>query len=121
VLEDIESGTATPLQMKTLRESDPDVYEQLRSDVIEQVGTHFKDVPTSTKVQLDLLFQADGLAGPLFSSTAARYIGDAFKQQEKRGPQQTGTPTTKEPGAAGAAPAGLKSIQSSVTNAGGTT
>jgi hypothetical protein len=121
VLEDIEAGTATPLQMKTLRESDPDVYEQLRSDVIEQVGTHFKDVPTSTKVQLDLLFQADGLAGPLFSSTAARYIGDAFKQQKERGPQKAGTPATKEPGAAGAAPAGLKSIQSSVTNAGGTT
>jgi hypothetical protein len=121
VLEDITAGTATPLQMKTLRESDPDVYEQLRSDVIEQVGTHFKDVPTSTKVQLDLLFQADGLAGPLFSSTAARYIGDAFKQQEKRGPKQTGASVVKGQDAGSAAPAGLKSIQSSVTNAGGTT
>ncbi len=122
VLHDIDNGTATPLQMKTLKESDPDLYEQLRGDCIEQVGTHFKDVPTSTKLQLDLLFDADGLAGPMFSSAAADMVGQAMEEAAKRAP---GAGQPSAPGGQGqgsnsgsSAPSGLEAIKTSVTNRG---
>jgi hypothetical protein len=119
VLQDIDQGTATPLQMKTLKESDPDLYEQLRSDCIEQVGTHFANVPTATKLQLDLLFDADGLAGPMFSSKAADMIGESMQAQKERGqnaPMPAPTPGETK-GSAG--PSGLEAIKSSVTNRAG--
>ena len=117
VLEDINNGTATPLQMQTLKETDPDLYDQLKSDVIEQVGANFRDVPTSTKVQLDLLFDADGLAGPMFSTDAARYIGEALNaQREMKGPPPM--PSAGETPGGGKGPSGLEAIKTSVTNRG---
>jgi hypothetical protein len=118
VLEDIESGVATQLQMKTLRESDPDIYEQLRADVIEEVGINFRHVPITTKLQLDLLFQADGLAGPMFSSAAARMIGDAYRAERDK--PKSGNQSEPEVGEleALAQPGGISAIQSSVTNRG---
>lgn len=117
VLDDIESGTATQLQMRTLQESDPDLYEQLRGDILEQVGTHFATVPLSTKLQLDMLLQADGLAGPMFSSDAARMVGDALKAKKNKpnaGPSPDGAGAIASmPG-----PTGLSAIQGSVTNRG---
>lgn len=119
VLEDINNGTAVPLQMKTLKDIHPDIYDQLRADVIEQVGTHFRSVPTSTKAQLDLLFQADGLAGPMWSSAAADQIGKAIAAEKEKGMN----PGAQAGGGAalGAAngPGGIEAIQSSVTNKGG--
>ncbi len=122
VLHDIDNGTATPLQMKTLKESDPDLYEQLRGDCIEQVGAHFASVPTSTKLQLDLLFDADGLAGPMFSSAAADMVGQAMEEAAKRAP---GAGQPSAPGGQGQgsnsgsnAPSGLEAIKTSVTNRG---
>ncbi len=122
VLHDIDNGTATPLQMKTLKESDRDLYEQLRGDCIEQVGTHFESVPTSTKLQLDLLFDADGLAGPMFSSHAADMVGEAMAAAAERAP---GATQPSAPGGAGLgsnsgsnAPSGLDAIKTSVTNRG---
>lgn len=117
VLDDINNGTATPLQMQTLKNTDPDLYEQLRADVIEQVGANFRDVPTSTKVQLDLLFDADGLAGPMFSTDAARYIGEALQAQaEQKVPPPM--PASKDSGTGSKGPSGLEAIKTSVTNRG---
>lgn len=115
VLQDIDAGTATRQQMDILKKSDRDLYDQLRGDIIEMVGTHFKDVPTSTKASLDLLLGADGLAGPIFSSAAARYVGDAKKAAAERG-QRPPPPPTPQQGAGAAGPAGLNAIQTSVTN-----
>lgn len=121
VLHDIDAGTATPLQMTTLKGSDPDLYDQLRGDVIEQVGTHFAQVPMSTKLQLDILFQADGLAGPLFSSAAADMIGEAMQAQKEMGQKAPMPPPSGGDAGQGAhGPSGLESIQTSVTNRGGT-
>jgi hypothetical protein len=118
VLDDINNGTAVPLQMQTLRDVHPDVYDQLRADVIEQVGTHFQSVPTSTKAQLDLLFQADGLAGPMWSSAAADQIGKAMAAEKEKG-MNPGAQGGGEPLGAANGPGGIEAIQSSVTNKGG--
>jgi len=121
VLEDIEAGTATGQQMKVLAESDPDVYEQLRSDVVSEVGANFRSVPLSTKLQLDILFNADGLAGPFFSSKAGDMIGQSLKDDQARG-QPAGAaqePEGFDQATTGAGPGGLTAIQNSVTNRGG--
>jgi len=119
VLQDIDAGTATPLQMETLKGSDPDLYQQLRGDIIEQVGTHFAQVPMSTKLQLDLLLGADGLAGPMFSTKAADMIGEAMQAQKEQGQKAPPPPPSGE-SKAGSTPSGLEAIRTSVTNRGAT-
>ena len=114
VLHDLNAGTATQQQMQTLKKSDRELYDQLRGDIIEMVGTHFKDVPTSTKVSLDLLLEADGMAGPIFSSAAARYIGEATKTAQEQEQRMPPPPTSNAPPSA--TPAGINAIQTSVTN-----
>lgn len=115
VLEDIDAGTATQQQMAILQKSDADLYEQLRGDIIEMVGANFQHVPTSTKVALDVLLGADGLAGPIYSSTAARYIGDAMRAAADL-QQRPPSPSSTKASPAAAAPAGINAIQTSVTN-----
>jgi hypothetical protein len=78
------------------------------------VGANFQSVPTSTKASLDLLLEADGLAGPLYSSTAARYIGDAKKLASEQAQPAQPPPGGKAPPAA--TPSGISAIQTSVTN-----
>ncbi len=118
VLEDIDAGTATGQQMKILRQSDPDLYEQLHSDVVSEIGQNFRNVPLSTKLQMDILFDADGVAGPFFSSKAAGYIAQANKEQAARGPSQQKPATPLDKMSSTSGPAGLGAIQSSVTNKG---
>jgi hypothetical protein len=115
VVEDINAGQATRQQMNILQKSDPESYAQLRNDIITEIGAHFKDVPTSTKVQLGLLLGKDDLAGPFFSANAARYVGDAKKMEAQQGkPAAPSSAAGKATPAA--APAGLSAIQTSVTN-----
>lgn len=118
VLEDINNGTAVPLQMQTLRDVHPDIYDQLKADVIEQVGTHFRSVPTSTKAQLDLLFQADGLAGPMWSSAAADMIGQATAAEKEKGMNPGAQSGGGEALGAANGPGGIEAIKGSVTNRG---
>jgi hypothetical protein len=115
VLDDIERGTVTHLQIETLRNAHPDIYQSMRTEIIEEVGANFASIPTSTKMQLDILFQADGLAGPMFSSEAAAIIGAAGKaasQRKQAGPAATGADDQD----AAASSNGLEAIRSSVTN-----
>lgn len=115
VVDDINGGTATRQQMQLLQKSDPELYSQLSNDIKTSVSEHFKDVPTSTKVQLGMLLGDDRLAGPFYSSDAARYVGDAMKAQAAQKPQ--GKPSGGSPKAsASATPAGINAIQTSVTN-----
>ena len=120
VLDDIDQGTATAQQMKVLQKSDPDLYEQLRGDVVEEIGTNFRNVPLSTKLQMDILFNADGIAGPFFSSKAAKHIAQANKEQMQRGPQNqpASSAASLDKMSSTSGPAGLGAIQSSVTNKG---
>lgn len=119
VLEDIEAGTANALQMKTLREAHEDIYEQLRADTVEEIGKNFRSVPLSTKLQLDILFDADGLAGPFFSTKAAGMIAQSMKEDAKRGPSGKATDMPLDELSTGSSPGGISAIQSSVTNRGG--
>jgi len=115
VLDDIDRGTVTHLQIETLEGAHPDTYQQLRTEIIAEVGANFADIPTSTKQQLDILFQADGLAGPMFSSAAAVMIGEASRAASKRkqpGPADTGVNDIEAARSAN----GLEAIRSSVTN-----
>lgn len=114
VLHDLRSGSATQQQMAILKQSDPDLYDQLRGDIVEMVGANFQHVPTSTKVQLDLLLGADGLAGPIYSSDAARFVGDAIQTAKAQGVKHPPPEKTKAP--AQATPSGISAIQTSVTN-----
>jgi hypothetical protein len=118
VLEDINNGTAVPLQMQTLRDVHPDIYDQLKADVIEQVGTHFRSVPTSTKAQLDLLFQADGLAGPMWSSAAADMIGQAMATEKQGSGKMAADTAGGDTIGAASGPGGVEAIHGSVTNRG---
>jgi hypothetical protein len=117
VLDDIDNGTVTHLQIRTLEGAHPDTYQQLRTETISEVGANFADIPTSTKMQLDILFQADGLAGPMFSSAAAAMIGEASRAASMRK-----QPMPAEAGAndqhLAAGPSGMEAIKSSVTNRG---
>jgi hypothetical protein len=121
VLEDIQAGTATGQQMKHFAASDPDLYEQLRGDVVSEIGANFRSVPLSTKLQLDILFDSDGLAGPFFSSKAGDMIGQSLKDDQARGQPAgaTAEPSAFDQGDTGAGPGGLTAIQNSVTNRGG--
>jgi hypothetical protein len=116
VLDDIDNGTVTNLQVRTLQGAHPDTYQQLRGEIIAEVGANFADIPTSTKMQLDLLFQADGLAGPMFSSAAAAMIGEAGKVASKQ--KQPMPQGSQSDGDATAGARGLEAIGSSVTNRG---
>lgn len=114
VLDDVERGTVSHLQIRTLEGAHPDIYQSMRTEVIAEVGANFQEIPWSTKMSLDLLFQADGLAGPAFSSKAAAMIGEAMQSASQRK-----TPGPAVDGSADAAangPSGLESIRTSVTN-----
>lgn len=120
VLHDMNAGTASPQQMRILEHSDPDVYANLRSDVLQEVSQNFARVPTATKLELDILFDADGLAGPMFSSAAADMMASA--QQAEKTQRASGNAPTPSSGAGeigrGSSPSGLSAIRSSVTNRG---
>jgi hypothetical protein len=116
VNDDIELGTVTHLQVRTLEGAHPDLYQQLRTEIISEVGANFAYIPWSTKQQLDILFQADGLAGPMFSSQAAAMIGEAAKSASQRKAPAPADSGGDQPAASG--PSGLEAIRSSVTNRG---
>lgn len=119
VLEDIEAGTATGRQMRILETSDNDIYEQFRADMVEEIGRNFRNVPLSTKLQMDILFNADGIAGPFFSSKAADMIAAANEHARKQGPRPRPDDVPLDKLGSVSGPGGLNAIQSSVTNRGG--
>lgn len=119
VIDDLNAGTASPQQMRILQHSDPDLYGQLRSDALQEIGQNFAHVPTVTKLSLDILFDADGLAGPMFSSAAADMIGAARDAQKSQRPNANAPMTSKASELAHAqAPTGIGAIKTSVTNRG---
>lgn len=117
VYEDIQNRVATSQQMRALESQHPDLYAQLKQDAVEQIGINFRAVPQSTKTYIDILFDGDGLAGPMFSSYAAQQIGIAqSERQGQSGQSPLSTSAGKAPGAPEAS--GLAAIKNSVTNRG---
>ena len=118
VLDDLEEGLATPAQIQALREVHPDIYADLLQNVVDQVATNFGEIPSNTKSWLDILFDADGLAGPSFSWRAADMIGRSYEESRLRGgPQNAGT-LDASLNAVATPTAGINALQTSVTNKG---
>lgn len=115
VLDDVANGDATPEQVRILSDVHPDIYAMLKEDVVNEVANNFGEMTAQTKVWLDILFDADGLAGPGFSSLAARYIQESTQQDQMQKPR-----ASAELDLESAAPpaAGLQAIKSGVTNRG---
>lgn len=117
VYDDIQARVATSQQMRALESQHPDLYAQLKQDAIEQIGTQFRSVPHGTKAYVDILFDTDGMAGPMYSSYAAQQIGIA--QSERQGQSGRSTLATNAGKAHGAPEtSGVAAIKSSVTNRG---
>lgn len=116
VLESVADGTAVPSQVRTLEAVHPQLYQQLRTAVIGEVAQAPAQVSTQTKVWLDILFNADGLAGLSYSWGA----GNAFKTgmpPEQQTPSGT-LPVTSKQVQQGQpqTPRGLAAAQSGPTN-----
>jgi hypothetical protein len=85
VIDDLADGRAQPAQMKHLRHAHEDLYAQLQLDVTRQVAEAYEYIPTQTKLYLNIMFETDTIAGPAHSALAARYIGDAAKEEKQQG------------------------------------
>jgi hypothetical protein len=92
VVYDVGTGSATPTQIKALREVHPDIYGALRNDVLKQVDR--ATMPFETLRQLDVLFDLPGISGPAFSPDMTKTMQAVWKQ-----------PANPSKGAAGAATA----------------
>jgi hypothetical protein len=74
VLDDIEHGSANTIQMQTLKDVHPDIYNDVRKEMFMQAADTFQSIPSQTKLSIDIMFGADGLGGLFASNEAARYI-----------------------------------------------
>lgn len=108
VLESLADGTTTPKQVEALKAVHPGVYEQLRLDVMNEIGRNPARVPTQTKVWLDILFDLDGAAGLAYSSEA----GKLFRATPPAQPASA-QPNTKPPELM--QPAGMQAMKSGPT------
>lgn len=68
----------------------PDLYQQLRTAVLLEAAQLGPRLTTQTAVYLDLLFEADGLAGAAFSFRAADYMQEAREQELRMPPPAFG-------------------------------
>lgn len=115
VMDDVAEGTATPDQIKHLKAMHPDIHQQLMDDIVTEVSNNFGEMDSQTKVWLDILFDADGIAGPGFGSQAAKYIQDSMvlkQNQPGTGGSNPGTTVSQVSTPAG----GLNALKHSVTN-----
>lgn len=117
VLDDLAAGTASPAQMRVLRDVHPDVYAELQSEVMFEAASAFESIRPQTLNQLDILFETDGLAGPSFSWRAAGYMAESREEFSQRAPGAASGPTATAEQMAPAA-GSIHAIQSGVTNRG---
>jgi hypothetical protein len=75
---DVGTGSATPTQIKALRDVHPDIYDALRTDILKQVDR--ATMPFETLRQLDVLFDLPGAAGPAFSADMTKTMQQVWQQ-----------------------------------------
>jgi hypothetical protein len=75
---DVGTGSATPTQIKALRDVHPDIYDALRTDILKQVDR--ATMPFETLRQLDVLFDLPGAAGPAFSADMTKTMQQIWQQ-----------------------------------------
>jgi hypothetical protein len=78
VIYDVGTGSATPTQIKALREVHPDIYDSLRTDILKQVDR--ATMPFETLRQLDVLFDLPGASGPAFSADMTKTMQQVWNQ-----------------------------------------
>jgi hypothetical protein len=118
-LDDVAERKASPLQMKVLREQHPDIYGPLRTATIAYAANTFETLDLSTQLSIDLMFDADGLAGPAHSWRAAEYIQEAQEAERDRQGQRPRLPMAPvDTDEVAPEAASLKAIRSGVTNRG---
>jgi hypothetical protein len=117
VLDDLAMGTASPTQMRVLRDVHPDIYSDLQSEVMFEAASAFETIRPQTLNQLDILFETDGLAGPSFSWRAAGYIAESREEYAQRAPGAASGPTATADQLAPDA-GSIHAIKSGVTNRG---
>ena len=118
-LDDIERLRASPIQMSTLKDVHPDIYNSVRKELFMQAGQDPQSIPSQTKLSLDIMFQADGLGGLFASTEAARYISNArnlsVRQGGRRAPiDRQASQQAQESVEA----AGVRAVRTGVTNKG---
>ena len=89
VVYDVATGEATPTQIKALREVHPDIYGNLRAEVLKQVGQAGQKIPFETLRTLDNLFDLPGVAGPSFSPGMTATMAEAYAQPGSKSPKQS--------------------------------
>lgn len=112
VLHSLEEGTAVPLQIEALKAVHPEDYARLRNDIMGEIARAPEQIPTQTKLWMDILFDMDGAAGLAYSWEA----GLAFREPQEQPLPRAGEPKTKpsEP----SAPAGITAMKSGPTSGG---
>lgn len=118
-LDDIAERKASPMQMKVLREQHADIYMPLRTATIAHAANTFETLDLSTQLSIDLMFDADGLAGPAHSWRAAEYMQEAQEAERDRQANRPRLPMAPSDADDIAPEAGsLNAIRSGVTNRG---
>jgi hypothetical protein len=111
VIYDVATGEATPTQIRALREVHPDIYGDLRANVLKQIGQMGQKVPFETLRQLDNLFDMPGVAGPAFSPAMTSTMAQAYAQGNKPAQKSLGGESVIAPDLATGQLAGLSAIK----------
>lgn len=95
VIHDVASGSATPTQIKTLQAVHPDIYRDLTSEVLKQIGQADGKVPFETLRTLDCLFNFGPLLGRSFSPQFSNILaqGRAQPKGQAQGPNTMTAPS----------------------------
>jgi|GEM_PF-6477207 len=80
VIYDVGTGTATPTQVKALKDVHPDVYDALRLDILKAVDEAEGRIPFETLRKLDVLFDVPGIAPPSFQPAMSKTMQQAWKE-----------------------------------------
>lgn len=117
-LDDIEQLRASPIQMRTLKDVHPDIYNGLRKELFVQAGQDPLSIPSQTKLSMDIMFEADGLGGLFASNEAARYITEARNRSVKKGQRAPLDHQGDEQSQETVEAAGIRAVRTGVTNKG---
>lgn len=114
--DDIARRTASPIQMQTLKELHPDIFNDLKQAITMQSPATFSQIDTQTKLSIDIMFGSDGAAGLFASSEAARNVQQANKRVPAKAPGARPLPPGAQAGTVESA--GVRAVRSGVTNKG---
>lgn len=117
-LDDIEHGSASTIQMRTLKLVHPDIYNDVRAEVFRQSAANYQSIPSQKKLSMDIMFGADGLAGPFATTEAARYVTAARNNPAAKKSARPMSEAQREQSGESTEAAGPRAVRTGVTNKG---